>query len=746
MAFVGRDKQARPGGGGNGPAVAPPVVPLNPMTLSFMIGSRVVGEVEVNNYDDQNPKTYEVHVNMTPDDHEFKAVVRRLRGGVNENFFAQDGRPGRDQKGVLYLRYLEVDGPQNCATHSYPATALHSAGLGMNTSDGWHVLKSQGQVDLTINAPHDGDYLLRTEGCASRINDEDAQMEVRANGKSFGVFDVFSPTRRHFIEPTANAKSQQGYIDNDFVGNVPQIYEARTTLKAGKNVLSAAFLNPASDPGNTDPDLQERALWIRTLQVTALSEPLPPKAEAPIAKIFAKNHVVAPGDGQGLNDSFSNAGGASDVSFTDPKSDQAKAAARGIITDFASDAWRRPADPQDMDRLMKLYNTGSSADGGFADGVKLAMKAALVSPHFIYRYEPRPDPNDPKAVHQIDEYALASRLAYFLWSTTPDQELLDLATKNQLRQNLPAQIKRLLESPKSHEFVVNFASQWLQFRGIETLQPDKRQYPDFDYFLRVGLQKETESFFEYVMRQDRSIMDFIDGDYTFVNSRLATYYKLPVQPGEEFQKVSLDGTPRRGIVTQGSVLLVTSNPNRTSPVKRGKWVLENLLGSPPPPPPANVPPLDSSKQLVGTLRQRMEQHRADPLCASCHAMMDPIGFGLENFDGIGEYRAFDDNGVPIDASGKLATGEKFNGAAELTNIFSAAHKDDFVSTLTEKMLTYALGRGVEYYDHAAIDQIVDKVEKDDMRFSSMVSAIIQSVPFQMERGESAKTASAGASE
>jgi len=289
---------------------------------------------------------------------------------------------------------------------------------------------------------------------------------------------------------------------------------------------------------------------------------------------------------------------------------------------------------------------------------------------------------------------------------------------------------------KSQALVENFAGQWLQLRNLKLVAPDAKIFPDFDDSLRAAMRKETELFFENIIQQDRPILDFLTADYTFANERLAALYRLPGVLGSEFRKVSLRETPRRGVLTQASVLTVTSNPTRTSPVKRGKWVLENLLAQPPPPPLPNVPPLSEAKEDVAaaTLRQRMERHRQDPICASCHAQMDPIGFSLEHFDGIGAWR--DKEGeFSIDDSGQLKSGERFSGAGELTEILAHQKRNDFVRCLTEKILTYALGRGLEYYDRPAVDRIMKNLARQDYRFSVLVLEVVKSAPFELRRGE-----------
>jgi hypothetical protein len=334
----------------------------------------------------------------------------------------------------------------------------------------------------------------------------------------------------------------------------------------------------------------------------------------------------------------------------------------------------------------------------------------------------------------VNEYALASRLSYFLWSTMPDEELFRHAERRTLRKNLDAQVRRMLHHPKSRALLDNFAGQWLQLRNVATMSPDPKTFKNFDEPLREAMRRETELFFEHVMREDRSVLDFLNADYTFANERLSNHYGLATVKGPDFQRVSLKGTPRRGILTHGSILALTSNPTRTSPVKRGKWVLDNLLNAPPPPPPPDVPELKEGKELKGTLRERMEQHRSDALCASCHARMDPIGFALEHFDGIGAWRQ-EDEGAKIDASGELLTGEEFNNHSELIDILAAQKRDQFIRALADKMLTYALGRGLEYYDKCALDAITARAAKNDYRFSELVLGVVKSAPFQKRRGD-----------
>lgn len=404
---------------------------------------------------------------------------------------------------------------------------------------------------------------------------------------------------------------------------------------------------------------------------------------------------------------------------------QDPACARKIVSDFARRAYRRPADPQEVTRLMALVNDSRKRGDSFDQSIATALEAVLVSPQFLFRIE-----------HSIDDYELASRLSYFLWSSTPDDELLRLADRKTLRKPevLKAQVTRMLKDPKANALASDFGGQWLEFRGLESARPDLNRFPKYDDYLRDSERQETEMFFEYIMHQDRSVLDFLNGKYTFLNGKLAEFYGIPGIHGPEFRLVDLKGTPRAGVLTQGSVLTVSSYSTRTSVVLRGKWVLENLLNAPVPPPPPNVPLLDEAK--VGSsasLRESMEQHRANPICASCHSRMDPIGFGLENFDAIGQWRTKDGT-FDIDASGSLTNGTKFSGPAELTDVL-AKQPQAFAGAITEKMLTYALGRGLEPYDRPTVKAITEKLAQNDYRFSSLVLGIVESLPFQARKGE-----------
>jgi mono/diheme cytochrome c family protein len=409
--------------------------------------------------------------------------------------------------------------------------------------------------------------------------------------------------------------------------------------------------------------------------------------------------------------------------------------ARQILERFAFRAYRRPVKADEVDRLVGLVTQAESQGDSFDKGIQLALQAVLVSPHFLFRIELDPQPRDEKAIHSINDFELASRLSYFMWSSMPDETLFDLARQNKLHEEkvLEDQVRRMLKDARAHALVENFAGQWLELRSLKNSSPDPELFPSFDEDLRSAMQKESELFFEAVVKEDRSILDFVDADFTFLNERLARHYGIPEVKGDQFQRVRLTGDQRGGILTQASILTVTSNPTRTSPVKRGKWILDNILGTPPPPPPPDVPVLKEGKELTGTLRQRMEQHRANPSCAVCHQRMDPLGFGFENFDAVGAWRTLDGK-YPIDPGGVLPDGKSFKGPKELKAILKGK-EDQFRRCLTEKLLTYALGRGLEFYDKASIEGISRKLAEKNNRFSALVIEIVKSDPFQKRRGK-----------
>jgi hypothetical protein len=407
-----------------------------------------------------------------------------------------------------------------------------------------------------------------------------------------------------------------------------------------------------------------------------------------------------------------------------------------IIRPFTTRAFRRPVRDDEMQQLMAFWKQADDEGHTFDESLQLTLKIVLTSPQFLFRVEAEPQPGELGNIHTLDDYELASRLSYFLWSTMPDDELFKLAAAGKLRANLQAQVQRMLKDPKSQALVENFAGQWLQLRQMQNVSPDATIFTNFDDSLRAAMTKETEMFFNSIIQEDRSVLDFLDANYTFVNERLAKHYGMTGIKGDDFQRVTFSPNDHRGgLLTEGSILTITSYPNRTSPVQRGKWVLENLLDDAPPPPPPNVPALaEDAHALTGTMRQRMEQHRTNPQCAACHARMDPIGFSLENFDAIGAWRTNDASNQAIDVSGKLPDGTTFNGPEQLKQII-LLQKDKFARTLTSKMLTFALGRGLEDEDSCVVDGIQSALQQNGYKFSVLVNQIVNSDPFQKRSGK-----------
>lgn len=429
-----------------------------------------------------------------------------------------------------------------------------------------------------------------------------------------------------------------------------------------------------------------------------------------------------------------------------------RAYAEKILRRFATRAYRRVVDEPTLAKLVSIAERTEREPGmNFEKGIGEALTAILASPRFLFRAEIQPEPNNPAKVVPVDEFALASRLSYFLWSSLPDDELLALARDNKLRANLRQQVDRMLRDEKSRRFVRNFAGQWLQTRDVETLNFDARRIlrlrrgeePDkyFNGQIRRAMRQETEMLFGYLLQENRPMSELLTAEYTFLNDKLAEFYGLPAVKGGDMRKVSLAKESRRGgYLTHGSFLLVTSNPTRTSPVKRGLFVLDNLLGTPAPPAPPNVPELEETKRnadKILTMRQTMEIHREKALCASCHARMDPIGLALENFNALGKFRETE-QGEPIDTAGELVTGEKFNNVQELVKVLTTSRKRDFYRCATEKLLTYATGRGVEYYDAPTIEKIVESLERDGGKTRTWIYGIVESAPFQMRRGDGSR--------
>ncbi len=417
---------------------------------------------------------------------------------------------------------------------------------------------------------------------------------------------------------------------------------------------------------------------------------------------------------------------------SDVRNDE-ESCAKKILSTLARRAYRRPVTDTEVAALLKLYKSGRS-DGGFESGIEMALQGVLVSTNFLFRIEREPANTPVDTPYRLSDLELASRLSFFLWSSLPDDELLDLAERGKLKDPavLEQQVKRMFADPRSQALVDNFAGQWLYLRNVKTRTPNRDVFPDFDENLRQAFSQETNLFLKSMLRDDRPVLDLLTADYTYVNERLARHYGIPNISGSQFRRVTLADESRRGLLGQGSILMLTALANRTSVVQRGKWVLENLLASPPPPPPPDVPPLkEKSEGAKGTLRQQMEAHRANPACYVCHSRMDPIGFALENFDAIGKWRTTDD-GAPIDSSGTLPDGSKFQGAAEMRKAM-LNRPELIVNAISEKLLTYALGRQLEYYDAPSVRKIIREAGASQYRWSSIILGIAKSTPFQMRR-------------
>jgi len=408
--------------------------------------------------------------------------------------------------------------------------------------------------------------------------------------------------------------------------------------------------------------------------------------------------------------------------------------ARRILGTLARRAYRRPVQEQDMETLLSFYQRARNAKKSFDAGIESALQLMLASPEFLFRVEEDPAALEAGAAYRLSDLTLASRLSFFLWSSVPDEPLITLASQGKLKDPtvLEQQVRRMLTDPRAAALVDNFAEQWLFLRNLKSVAPNMEAFPDFDDNLRQAMKQETKLFVNSVIAEDRSVLDLLNADYTFVNERLARHYGIPNVYGSQFRRVPVADETRRGLLGQASILAVTSYPNRTSPVQRGKWILTNLLGTPPQPPPPNVPALkdnaEGAKPL--SLRERMEAHRRDAVCAGCHRVMDPVGFALENFDAIGRWRTKDD-GVAIDPSGTLFNGVKVSGVVGLRSMI-ASQPETFVGVMTERLLTYALGRGLQYYDMPAVRKIVGSASAGNYRFSALVLGVVNSPEFQMK--------------
>ncbi len=561
----------------------------------------------------------------------------------------------------------------------------------------------------------DGEYVLRvrlqrTFEDSIRGLETPHDIDVFVDGERVKTFTIgggeFSKGRNIGID----------YVKEDWF-TADKALELRFAAKAGTHVLTVTFPKSLSYPEEADrpkPALTSFA-WAATTRG--------PQAVSTI-EVGGPFNATGPGDTPSRRAIFS--------CHPSPRLSEA-ACARQIFSRLGRRAYRRPVTERDLRTLAAIYETGR-AEGGFELGIERALARMLVAPEFLFRLERDPAGVAPGAPYRVTDLELASRLSFFLWSSIPDEQLLGLAVSGRLKDPavLERQVRRMLADPRSQSLVTNFAGQWLWLRNLDAAAPNPDIFPQWDDTLRNAFRTETELFIASIIREDRSALDLLNADYTFVNERLAEHYGIPNVYGSHFRRVQVTDPRRRGLFGQGSILTVTSYADRTSPVKRGAFVLENILAAPSPPPPPNVPPLSDTPQGTPlTMRDRMAQHRNNPICASCHARIDPIGFALENYDAIGRWRT-NEAGAPIDPSGTLLDGTTFNGVAGMRESL-LAHPNTFVEALAEKLLTYAVGRGIDNLDKPAVRSITRAAARDNYRWSSLVLGIVKSVPFQMRQ-------------
>jgi hypothetical protein len=559
-------------------------------------------------------------------------------------------------------------------------------------------------------------YLSRTYDGRIRGLAERHQLEVRLDGVLVAELEVGGP-----LPPDENGRPRR----RDYRNEPDDGQEVRFTATAGPHLLGVSFVGRA-------PVLEgmHRPHYAITSYEYAGDQTLDPGVGR--VELSGPYNVTGRGDTPSRRAIFT-CRPPPNVVASGPEE---VACASEILGRLGRFAFRRPVTEADLEMLIEFFHSGRAV-ADFDAGIEMALRRVLMSPDFLFRRESDPDGAAPGQPYAISELELASRLSFFLWSSIPDGELLDLAERGELRRPrvLDQQVARMLADPRARALVDNFGGQWLYLRNMELVSPDPYAFPDFDGNLRVAMTREMELFLESQIREDHSVLELMTSDQTFVNQRLAEHYGIPNILGNHFRRITLSGEldRRRGLLGKGSLLTVTSYAHRTSPVLRGKWLLENVLGTPPPPPPPDVPELTEEAEADGSilsLRERMEAHRSDPVCASCHRVMDPLGFALENFDGIGQWRATSEAGTPIDASGELADGTPVDGPVSLRNAL-LKRPENFVTTVTEKLMTYGLGRGVEYYDASAVRRIVRGAAVDGYTWSALITGIARSVPFQM---------------
>ncbi len=578
------------------------------------------------------------------------------------------------------------DGDIRIATYS--GDKFTPANVGGISESGGRNLSSQAEVGVDYNFPAEGQYVLRVHTWAEQAGDEPAKMKLALDGKALQTYEVKGTN-----------------------GNT-QICEFPLEVATGKHRVTVEFLNDFYD--ETRPAGQrDRNLIIESIEI-----------EGPRLKNIVPNasHLkILP---ETPNKMWS--------------ADKKAQFTRVAVSKLAKRVFRRPPSQDEITRLASYVDLVEKDGGSYERGMQVALQAMLVSPHFLFRVEL--DPAKGKATRPLNDYELATRLSYFLWNSTPDDSLLWWASQGNLHdpKHLAHQVRRMLQDPRAESLANNFAMQWLELRRLNDVAPDPETFPQWTPQLRDAMQTETTMFCNEIIQKDRSILDFLDARFSYMNEPLAKLYGISSVKGDNFQRVIFNdeqAKQRGGLVTQASVLTVTSNPTRTSPVKRGKWVLGQILGTPPPPAPPNVPQLNEDKKIVASapIRERMAQHRKDPVCASCHARMDPIGFGLESFDGIGAWRLKDGN-FPVDAHGELSGGQKFEGPQGLRALLKT-RKDAFSRALSEKLLIYAIGRGLERTDKCFVDDIALETKKQNYKFSALVLSIVNSEPFRTKSAD-----------
>jgi len=561
--------------------------------------------------------------------------------------------------------------------------------------------------------PLDGEYVIKVKLLEINLGSVRGlqyrhELEVTIDGERVLLAPVGGPD--DYVQSSLNA--------TNVVNSLADRLQVRVKVRAGQRKVTAAFLQRSSAQGGNRLQNFERSTLIATdhlglphVENLTVSGPFSPTG---VGRTPSRDRIFV---------------------CRPARAGEETACARKIIGTLARRAYRRPVSDADLASLMAFYESGRR-EGSFDGGIEMAVRAVLVSPKFVFRIERDPPGAAPGTAYRVSDQELASRLSFFLWSSIPDDELLEAASRGRLHNpdEIDRQVRRMLADPKSGALVSNFAGQWLHVRNLRNATPDKNDFPDFDDNLRQAFERELNLFFASIITEDRSVLDLLTADYTFVNERLAKHYGIPNVYGPDFRRVKVAEEARKGLLGKGGILLVTSHADRTSPVVRGKWILDNLLGTPPPPPPPVVPPFpEETPGAPRSVRARMEQHRASPACAGCHRIMDPIGLALENFDAVGAWRT-QEAGTSIDASGELADGSHVNGAVALRDAL-LQRPEVLAGTMTEKLLTYALGRGLEFQDMPAVRAIVRASARDDYRFSSLVRGIVTSVPFQMRRAE-----------